>query len=212
METFWPNTDQDSARNSLNVAIHNVRGILHEVNPDYEYILFKEECYFLNPGIDVWVDVEEFLHYWKIAQRTERQNGIQAAVGEYEAAAALYHGDFLEEDLYESWPSSERENLKEIYLFVLDRLSNYYSQDGKPSTAASLCETILAKDNCREDIHQRLMRCYCRLEQREKAVKQYRKCVEALEAELDVKPTRATIELYERIKHGILTREDNEIL
>jgi DNA-binding SARP family transcriptional activator len=203
METFWPNSDPDSARNSLNVAIHSVRRVLNEVNPDYEHILFKDECYYLNPDIEVWIDVEEFLHCWKIAQSTERENDIQAAVGEYELAAALYKGDFMEEDIYESWQSSERENFKEVYLFILDRLSKYYSLDGKPATAVRLCETILEKDNCREDIHRRLMRCYYRLEQRDKAVKQYRRCVEVLEAELEIEPTHATIELYEQIKQGL---------
>ncbi len=208
METFWPNSDLDSARNSLNVAIHSVRRMLRKVNPQHKYILFKDECYFLNPEIEIWVDVEEFLHYWKIAQSTEREKGIQAAVGEYERAAAVYKGDFMEEDLYESWPSSERENFKEIYLFILDRLSKYYSLDDKISTALSLCETILEQDNCREDIHRRLMRCYYRLGQRDKAVKQFRKCAEVLKEELEVEPTRATIELYEQIKQGFLSMEE----
>jgi two-component SAPR family response regulator len=208
MDTFWQNSDPDSARNSMNVTIHCVRSALHKVNPDYEYILFKDECYFLNPEIEVWVDVGEFLKYWKNAQSTEREKGLEAAIGEYELAAALYKGDFMEDDLYENWPGSERENFKEIYLFILDRLSEYYSQDGKPSTAARLCETILEKDNCREDIHRRLMRCYYKLEQRDKAAKQFRKCVEALKAELEVDPTRATIELYEQIKQGSLNIEE----
>lgn len=206
METFWPNSDLDSARNSLNVAIHSIRRLLHEIDPHHAYILFKDECYFLNPEISVWLDVEEFLQHWKIAQSTEREKGIQAAVAEYELTAALYKGDFMEEDLYESWPSSERENLKEIYVFILDRLSKYYSQEGKHSTAISLCETILEQDNCREDIHQRLIRCYYKLGQRDKAVKQFRKCAEVLKTELEVEPTRATIELYEQIKQDFLSR------
>jgi two-component SAPR family response regulator len=208
MDIFWPNSEPDSARNSMNVAIHCVRSVLHKVNADYEYILFKDECYFLNPEIEIWVDAEEFLNYWKIAQSTERETGIQSAVGEYELAAALYKGDFMEEDLYESWPCSERENFKEIYLFILDRLSEYYWLDGKPSTAAGLCETILEKDNCREDIHRRLMRCYYQQEQRDKALKQYRKCVEALKTELEVTPTGATNELYEQIKKDSISREE----
>ena len=208
METFWPNSDPDSARNSLNVAVHSVRRLLHMIDPDHEYVLFQNECYFINPEIDVWVDVEEFLYHWKLAKTTEREKEIQTAVAEYELAAAAYKGDFLEEDLYENWPSAERENFQEIYLFILDRLSKYYSLDGKPSTAISLCETILEKDNCREDIHRRLMRCYCKLGQRDKAVKQFRKCTEVLETELEVEPTRATIDLYKQIKQDFLGAEE----
>lgn len=110
----------------------------------------------------------------------------------------------MEEDIYENWNSLDRENLKEIYLVVLDRLSKYYSSDSKPLTAIKLCEVILQKDNCREDVHQRLMRCYYRLGLRDKAIKQFRKCKEILNAELEVEPTQTTMDLYQKIKKDSL--------
>ena len=208
METFWPNSDPNSARNSLNVALHSIRRTLQKVYPNYEYILFKGECYFFNPDLELWVDSEDFLQHWKIAQSIEREQGLEAALSAYERAAVAYKGDFLEEDRYESWPSAERENFKEICLFILDKLSKYYSLDGKPSTALSLCETILAHDNCREDIHRRVMRCYYRLGHRDRALKQFQKCVDVLKGELEVEPTHTTVELYHQIKQDILRREE----
>jgi two-component SAPR family response regulator len=204
MDKFWPDSTPESARNCLNVALHGLRQIFQKVDSSNEYIVFKDECYFINPDIDIWLDVEEFLHYWRMAQSIDHEKGIEAALGEYELAAALYKGDFMEEDLYESWPALDRENLKEIYLVILDRLSKHYSLDGKPATAINLCETMLEKDNCREDIYQRLMRCYYRLNQRDKALKRFRKCVEILKAELEVEPSRATVEIYEQIKQDCL--------
>ena len=59
---------------------------------------------------------------------------------------------------------------------------------------------MLAADSCREDAHCRLMRCYARLEQYPPALRQYQACVEALRTELDVQPSPATVELYERIR------------
>ncbi len=200
MDKFWPTSSPDSARNCLNVTVHGVRRCLQQVAPGYDFILFKDECYFLNPEIDVWLDVEEFVKHWRVAQSTERQKGIGAALAEYELAASLYSRDFMEEERYSDWPIQEREHLREIYLVILDRLSRHYSLDGKAETAISLCERILEKDSCREDVHRRLMKCYLSLGYRDKALRQFQKCAEALQSELEVDPTRATLELYQEIK------------
>jgi len=202
METFWPSAEPASARNSLNVALHHIRRALQEVLPDYDFILFKDECYFINPDLEVWLDVEEFKQHWKRAQCLERDHGREAALPEFELAANLYHGDFMEDEVYEGWAGSQREHFKEIYLVALDRISKVHSLNGKPALAVNLCESILTRDNCREDIHRRLMLCYYRLGKRDKALRQFKKCEEILQAELEVKPTRATFELYEKIKSG----------
>ena len=44
------------------------------------------------------------------------------------------------------------------------------------------------------------MRCYSRQGQPHLALRQYRACVEALQAELGVDPTPATTELWEQIR------------
>ncbi len=202
METFWPAAEPEAARNSLNVALHQVRRALQETCPAFDFIMFKDECYFLNPALEVSLDVEAFKQHWQRAQCRERDHGREAAVPEFEAAANLYHGDFMEEEAYDGWASSQREHYKEIYLVMLDRISKVYSLNGKPDRAVGLCENILARDNCREDIHRRLMLCYYRLGKRDKALKQFKKCEEILLTELEVKPTRATLELFEKIKNG----------
>lgn len=212
MDTFWPRSSADAARNCLNVALHGIRRTLSKLNPSCDYILFRDECYFINPEeVEVWVDVEEFLEHWRVAQSIEREKGIHQAIPEYELAAALYKGDFMEEDRYESWPSDERDHLKEIHLLILDKLSQLYCLDGKAATAISLCETILEKDACREDVHRRLMRCYFNLGQRDKALKQFRRCEEILKEELDVEPTAETVELYEEIRRGELETVGQEL-
>ena len=204
MDKFWLNHDPDSARNCLNVAIHSLRKVLNEIDSNKDFVLHKDECYFLNPEIEVWIDIEEFLQHWRVAQSSEREQEIIAALSYYELAAALYKGEFMEEDLYGNWQESEREYFKEIYLVILDRISNYYSLDGKPDIAINLCNQILEKDNCREDVHQRIMRCFYRIGKRDKALKQYQKCVEILKSELDVPPMQATIEMYKKIRQDNL--------
>ena len=205
MHKFWPDTQPSSARNSLNVAIHAIRQKLHSADAAHEYILFKEECYSINPEIAIWTDVEEFMRHWQQAHRGQARINMLETIQELEAARRLYTSDFMEEDLYDEWASMERENLKEMYLAVLDRLSNCYMLSNNASSAVQLCETILEKDDCREDIHRRLMLCYYRMGSRNKALRQFKKCEEILKAELEVEPTKHTLQLYEEIRNDHLS-------
>ena len=200
MDTFWPHSSPESARNCLNVTLHSIRSTLHKIHPQLECLLFKDECYFFCNEIDIELDSEKFLHYYDIAQRAERRRQNLDALGFYEAAAALYKGDFLEEYPYEVWTGLERENFAETYLVILDRMSDFYACDGRPATAISLCDQILLKDNCREEIYRRLMVCYDRIGQRDRAVRAYKRCMEVLKNTLDVEPTTATRKLYQQIR------------
>ena len=106
----------------------------------------------------------------------------------------------LEDEIYDDWSSLDRENLKEIYLVILDKISENFMRREDHKESIRVCEKILEKDNCREDIYRRLMASYYRIGQRNKALKKFRKCSKILKNELEVKPTRETIELYKQIK------------
>ena len=64
----------------------------------------------------------------------------------------------------------------------------------------AFCQKILAEDNCREDIHRRLMRCFLNCDQLHLAIRQYHNCTETLKRELDVPPMPATVQLYQQIR------------
>jgi DNA-binding SARP family transcriptional activator len=58
------------------------------------------------------------------------------------------------------------------------------------------CQKIIARDHCREDAYRRLMRCYSRLGNRNRAMRWYEICRKAIQKELDTTPEHTTIELY----------------
>jgi DNA-binding SARP family transcriptional activator len=57
----------------------------------------------------------------------------------------------------------------------------------------------LGKDPCREDAYRRLMCCYSRLEQRNRAIGWYRLCEKTIKRELEVSPDRSTFALYQKL-------------
>ncbi|NTU80378.1 MAG: hypothetical protein HGA45_13545 [Chloroflexales bacterium] len=199
MDFFWPESSPESARNSLNVAIHGLRQAFRAVT-ETAVVIFENGAYRLDPELGIWVDVEEFERHVQAGRQFEESGQIRAATGEYEVAIGLYGADFLIDDPYEDWPVLTRERLRVMYLEALDRLGLIYFAQGQYAACANLCQLMLAADNCREDAHCRLMRCYARLGQSPPALRQYQACVEALRAELDVEPSPATVELYERIR------------
>lgn len=200
MELFWPEAAPDAARNNLNVAIYGLRRALRSGRADFSHVVFQNDCYLLNPELRLWVDVEEFSQHYTAGQRLE-QSGEQAqAVHEYRAAEALYLGEFLAEDRYEDWPLTQRQQVQDDYLRLLDRLSQYYLDKQNYDLCAMMCDKLLAVDPCREETQRRLMRCYSRQGHLHLALRQYHLCVETLARELDVGPSTPTEELYAKIR------------
>ncbi len=202
MEKFWPDVHPESARNSLNVAIHSIRQLFRKLLPKQNLLVYKHDKYFINPEIELKLDHEDFLYKIGRGKRIEHQEGIQHAVREYEEAIRLYKGDFLEDSPHEDWLYSERERIKDSYFYVLDRLSEHFCSAGKYKIAQHYCRKLLTKDNCREDIHRRMMLCLHRTGYRDLAVKQFQKCEQALLLNLDMMPGRDTLTLLEEIKKG----------
>jgi DNA-binding SARP family transcriptional activator len=199
MDLFWPDAAPEAARNNLNVAVHGLRQALKAAS-DMPIVLFQDGAYRLNPELTIWVDVEAFEHHVAAGRRLEAAGQLAAATAEYEVATGLYQGDFLADDPYEEWSVLARERLRVAHLDTLDRLAQLYFSQGQCAACAALCQRTLAYDNCREDAHCRLMRCYSRQGQQHLALRQYQACVEALRAELDVEPAPTTVDLYERIR------------
>lgn len=202
MERFWPDADTEAARNNLNVAIYGLRQTLRNGDTDFSFVLFQNDCYGLNPDLQIWLDSEAFLIQHDSAVRFEQQGGEDEAFRHYTAAEQLYQGSFLPEDLYEDWIEVMRTDLQNAYLHVLDRLSCYHLEHGDYTASAAICSKMLKVDPCLEEACCRLMRCYSRQGQSYLALRQYHLCAKALEAELDMTPMPATTSLYEQIRAG----------
>jgi DNA-binding SARP family transcriptional activator len=199
MDIFWPDAEPEMARNNLNVAMHSLRQALRTII-FLPVIIFEDGAYGLESNLRVWLDVEEFERCVQAGKRLESRNQITAAVAEYEAAISLYQGDFLEQNPYEEWTIVDRERLRVAYLDTLDRLSQIYFSQERYAACITVCQLILTHDQCREDTHCLLMRCYSRQGQFHLALRQYQACEDAL-AELEVDPAPETIKLYEQIRH-----------
>ncbi len=202
MEQFWPESDAESQRNNLNVAVYGLRQNLRDVDSEFSHVLFQNDCYFLNPELDVWVDADAFKSHYEAAQSLELQGKVAGAMAEYAAAETLYDGCFLPEDLYEDWTDIVRQELQLAYLNTLNYLSRHYLDTNEYAACASMCQKILAVETCSEEAHARLMCCYRRQGQVHLALRQYDRYVKILETELDMAPSAEIKALHDHIRAG----------
>ena len=199
MHVFWPDADSEAARRNLHQAIYSLRQTLKEPEPDYQHILYENDCYLFNPDLHIWLDYQEFEKHVKNGQRLIIAGQSNAAMQEFGTAQSLFQGKFLEEDLYEEWPRAKRERIQNLYLDIADRLSQHYFERGEFTIAIALCQRILGQDNCFEPAYYRLMRCYQAQGQRHLAIRYFLNCRKILEDELGLLPAVKTIELYREL-------------
>jgi DNA-binding SARP family transcriptional activator len=201
MSMFWPDSLPDCARNGLNVTIHNIRKNFQPLKSEKDIIIYKDECYSFHPDQNVEIDVERFNLLWRKGLALENTRDYEKSIDFFYKAVTLYKGDFIEDLLYEEWCEPERENIKERYLVILDRLSLHAFRQGSYNSTIEICNTMLQKDNCLEEIHRRVIASYRALGARDKAIKQFKKCKQMLQKELGINPSQTTLELYEKIRN-----------
>lgn len=144
--TLWPDEEPVRCANRLSVALSTVRSMLdpeHRHEPDH----FVRSDKYLVALANLPVDVEEFLA--AAVQVTGRSN----AIDELCVAEALYTGDFLEEDLYEDWAVSMREQARAAYLTVARTLAHAAGDAGAYDLAVQTWLRILDRDPYDEEVH-----------------------------------------------------------
>lgn len=184
---FWPDVPDAHARNSLRVALAQLRQDLGS-----DLLLTDRTSLQINPDYPLWVDAFEFQ-----ARVKDFHSGSYARPPDLE----LY-GDDLMNDFYDDWIVAEREYLRALYLDALLRLTQQRRSHGEYTQAIELAQRVLRREPSNEAAHQHLMFCYAALGNQEAALKQYEQAARLLQTELDVEPAPETRALHEWIKQS----------
>ena len=205
VELLWPETPLERGLASLQSAVHQLRRAMASSEPDLASrpaIVYADDHYGLNPLLELHSDVVLFRHRLLEARVQEARGQIEDACRAYRLAAEVYGGELLPEERYEDWVATERASLEADQLVVLTRLVQIHLSRGAYLEAIQFGRRLLELDSTREDIHRDMMRCYSRLGQRSEALRQYRRCSEAIQAELELTPEAETTALFERLASG----------
>jgi DNA-binding SARP family transcriptional activator len=198
MSKFWGENVND-AKNCLNVAICSLRKTLKELVPEKTpIILFQNDYYALNTAYwRIETDIDQFTQRWEKSRTLLRTQGLAATVEELKSLKTVYRDEFLPHFNHE-WAVGKRDEYREKYLQALNLLSEHYWKTQEFNDCIACCQDILLVDECVESTHVRLMGCFIQLKMKDRAVRQYKKCVEAMQ-KLNMTPERETEHLYQSI-------------
>lgn len=191
MDTCWPDADPQAALGSLRVALHAARRALEpELAPRAasSYLASDASMLLLDPGT-VWIDADE-------AEESGRGALATGGVGELTRALGRFTGELLPEDRYASWARERRERLDSLKERLLLGLGAAHLDAGATQEAVAAAEAVLASSPAEELAHRILIDAFLRQGLRQRAVRQYHLCREALDRELGVRPGPGTERLH----------------
>lgn len=204
IELLWPEQSAGAAANSLYKALHAARRSL-EPQPQSgavsNFILAQDDQIILTAPQELLVDAEEFEGRAAAAFREQSAPALQAAL-------ELYQGDLLPEDLYEEWAAARREHLRSTYQRLLLTLGRMYGEQGRYENGLELLGRLVNLDPSNEEAHRQMMLFYASTGRRAEALRQYRRCEDALRVEMDGVPEKATAEIREQILCGRITARE----
>src|SRR6516164_1627242 len=125
-EILWPMSTLEQAANSFGKTLYLLRRALEPELPSGKgsasaYIQLEHDTLLLIPD-SLKIDADIFESSTKqlqaqVRSRTGKESGshIQKHLEEFDSVLALYHGDYLPEDLYEDWTQRRRDRLRRVH-------------------------------------------------------------------------------------------------
>ncbi len=154
IEALWPDEPIAKSQRKFSVALSTARSVL---DPDKReagdhYIVADQSSVGLRVE-NLRLDVEEFLAGSEEAEQLLRSGDTALALQEMERSAAIYRGQFLEEDLYEDWSIAMREQCRLRFVDLSRNLARLYRADGDIDRATSQWLRIIERDPYDEEAH-----------------------------------------------------------
>jgi tetratricopeptide (TPR) repeat protein len=196
---MWPDAGEEAAGANLRLVLHRLRHALTNdlasVGAQPSPILFEHGWVALNPAYTWEIDLEDFVQ-------------LSATAGDditaLEAAAALYMGEPLEEEVYEDWAAPHREQVIRQWRQVCLRLGSLYrDEQGSPERSVEWLERLLEADPLDEEALRELLITLEGLTRGTEALRRFHRFRQLLEQELDVPPDAETIAVASRVREHL---------
>ncbi|RMD80366.1 MAG: hypothetical protein D6823_03530 [Chloroflexi bacterium] len=131
-------------------------------------------------------DVDLFARSVQVAEQAEARDGTLAAVEHYQHAVDLYRGNYLVTvDIYDEDVDDYRYQLLNTYLYVVERVSEYYYSQQQFVRCIECCLRGLRFQPTEEVLTLRLLECYARQSNHAGIERTYRRYLHALHREPD---------------------------
>ena len=193
---LWPDADDqiDQTWRSTLYYLRKTLGVSCVLKHAGTYTLNLASLY----GENTWYDVALFQDLKTQAFQAVDAEEEEAAYTAFLQMIGLYRGDYAQ-SFYSDWCSFRRDELRQSYIDARHQLALITWRKEEFDESVTHWQHMLAVDNCIEEAHYGLMRCYLRQDKRSLALRQYQRCVTTLHDELGVAPGKAIQQLYQRM-------------
>ncbi len=196
---FWDEENSESARYNLRFTMWKVKKFFRENHGCPDVFCVDRKAVRLHPEIEVKADVVEVRELYQQSQKAADPISV------FERIREIYQGDFLENYEFKScyklndWIFYEKEDLQYLHSRVLHALAEHYVHKSAYKKAADIYREMIKTNPFIEDLHVALIRVYLAMGDRNRAMKQYERCVSILRDELNVAPMSATRQVFKEI-------------
>jgi LuxR family maltose regulon positive regulatory protein len=197
--TLWPEPD-DQIDQTLRSTVYYLRQALGKPCVVYRAGTYALDLATSYPG-QVWYDVAIFQERYAAAKKALAASNDTTARAAFMDMINLYRGDYVQ-SFYSDWGTTRREELRRAYMDARRHLALIAWHHEQIDECITQWQHLLAIDNCLEEAHYGLMRCYLRQGKRSLALRQYQRCATLLHDELAVTPGPAIQQLYRYLIGG----------
>jgi len=201
MDALWPEESPKAAENNFKTTLQRLRKSLEpSIRSEFgsSYVHLDDHLVTLDQEL-CEVDVDQFLTSIKRGEEREKVGDIKSALSSYTGAMEIYEGDFLPEEVYAPWANMKREELRQRYIDLLNRVCGLHEKQGALKKATECCRKVIAVDPLMEESYQKLMALYFNRNMFNEALRVYEECKKVLKTELKTSPDAVTTSLYEKI-------------
>jgi LuxR family maltose regulon positive regulatory protein len=199
IDTFWGETDPTVVERNFHPTVSHVRKALNSNQSlKQNLLLYREGDYLLNPEFAYRIDIDEFDRLVAEGETARRARQVDQCVECYEAALALYRGEFMQGS-YDPWVDEQRSYYRLQYLQLLESLAAIAQKTENWFKATQLAQQILRDDPFREDIHCLLMRSLAAQGNKGAVKEQYESLKRLLAGDLGVEPSAETRKVYQEL-------------
>ncbi len=197
--TLCGDTAANASKKSIRQALWQLQSMFNNFPQRLPLLVVDGEWIQVDTKADLWLDVALFEEAWALVQGVPGEHLDPHRATILKSALVLYEADLLE-TWYQEWCLFDRERLLALYLGMLDKLMSYGEVHGEYEQAIEYGMLVLRHDRAREHTHRQMMRIYSLAGDRTAALRQYQRCVAALQEELGVSVARSTENLYRQIE------------
>ena len=201
IDELWPEESPRSAEKNFKTTLQRLRKSLEPfTHKDFgsSYIHLHNNFVFLDPEL-CQVDINQFFSLLKMAEDKEKRGDVKAALSHYTEAMELYKGEFLPEELYAPWADKKREELRERYIKLLNKMANLHERQGTLKKAVDCYKKAIQTDPILEESYQKLMNFYSGKGMYNDALRIYEECKKALKKGLKSKPDLTTEAIHKKV-------------